>query len=95
MSIPRRGRQKELDSTPKFYCPFLTWAVTMERLCARKVLSQAEGLIFFFPLVTRDNYCGIDQASRVLEQINCSVASVGGAQLLMEVVAGSSCCNVA
>lgn len=67
----------------------------MERLCARKVLSQAEGLIFFFPLVTRDNYCGIDQASRVLEQINCSVASVGGAQLLMEVVAGSSCCNVA
>lgn len=37
----------------------------------------------------------IDQASRVLEQINCSVASVGGAQLLMEVVAGSSCCNVA
>lgn len=37
----------------------------------------------------------IDQASRVLEQINCSVASVGGAQLLMEVVAGSSSCNVA
>lgn len=67
----------------------------MERLCARKVLIQAEGLIFFFPLVTRDNYCGIDQASRVLKQINCSVASVGGAQLLMEVVAGSSCCNVA
>lgn len=49
----------------------------------------------FFTLVTRDNYCGIDQASRVLEQINCSVANVGGAQLLMEVVAGSSCCNVA
>lgn len=52
-------------------------------------------LDFFFPLVTRDNYCGIDQASRVLEQINCAVASEGGAQLLMEVVAGSSCCNVA
>lgn len=68
----------------------------MERLCVRKVFIQAEGLGYFFPpLVTRDNYCGIDQASRVLEQINCSVASVGGAQLLMEVVAGSSSCNVA
>lgn len=69
----------------------------MERLCVRKVFIQAEGLgyFFFLPLVTRDNYCGIDQASRVLEQINCSVASVGGAQLLMEVVAGSSSCNVA
>lgn len=68
----------------------------MESQCARKVVTQAEGLIFFFPpLVTRDNYCGIDQASRVLEQINCAAASAGGSQLLMEVVAGSSRSNVA
>lgn len=73
----------------------------MESLGVRKVVVQAEGLIFliflffFLPLVTRDNYCGIDQASRVLEQINCAVASVGGAQPLMEAVAGSSRCNVA
>ena len=52
-------------------------------------------LPWFFSLVTRDNYCGIDQASRVLEQINCAVASAGGAWLLMGVVAGSSHCNVA
>lgn len=74
----------------------------MESLGVRKVVIQAEGLIFliflfffFLPLVTRDNYCGIDQASGVLEQINCAVASVGGAQPLMEAVAGSSRCNVA
>lgn len=95
MSIPRRGPHKELSSTPEFYYPSLTCAATVESLGVRKVGIQAEGLIFFFSLVTRDNYCGIDQASRVLEQINCAVASVGGAQLLMEVVAGSSCCNVA
>lgn len=100
MSIPRRGPHKELSSTPEFYYPSLTCAATMESLGVRKVVVQAEGLIFliflfFLPLVTRDNYCGIDQASRVLEQINCAVASVGGAQPLMEAVAGSSCCNVA
>lgn len=95
MSIPRRGPHKELLSTPEFYYPSLTCAATVESLHVRKVVIQAEGSIFFFlPLVTRDNYCGIDQASRVLEQINCAVASVGGAQLLMEVAAGSSCCNV-
>ena len=65
----------------------------MESLSARKVVIQAEGLVFFF--LTRDNYCGLDQASRVLEQINCAVASEGGARLLMEVVAGSSHRNVA
>lgn len=65
----------------------------MESLSARRVVIQAEGLVF--SLVTRDNYCGIDQASRVLEQINCAVASAGGAQLLMEAVTGSSHRNVA
>lgn len=64
----------------------------MESPSVKKVVIQAEGLVF--SLVTRDNYCGIDQASRVLEQINCAVASAGGAQLLMEVVAGSSLGNV-
>lgn len=64
----------------------------MESPSVKKVVIQAEGLVF--SLVTRDNYCGIDQASRVLEQITCAVASAGGARLLMEVVAGSSLGNV-